>query len=307
MTTALTFNETAVGLFPGQGAITGQAGMPWQSSPHWNLVEEISDAAEINVGDVLLNLDTADVVRTDRAQIATFALSMIAYHDLLATGVRPRYLLGHSLGEFSALAASGLLSVHDAARLISVRGRAMATAAEMQPGTMVALMGGDANVREPLESIDGAWIANINGEGQVVMSGTATAIAHILEVHKELGWRRATPLAVGGAFHSPLMQPAQDELDAALAQVTWHTTEHFLIANVDGLRHNDASTWQTLLSRQLTSPVEFLAATLALPTSVDTTIEMAPGNVLTGLTKRIRGFSVQHAPTTPEEVRKVQL
>jgi [acyl-carrier-protein] S-malonyltransferase len=303
----LPFRDDLVVLFPGQGSLTGGAGLAWRASLHWPQVARISEVSGIDVESLLINATDEEVVRTDRAQIATFALSMVAYQELLDRGLRPRYLLGHSLGEFSALVASGLLSIDDGALLIAVRGAAMARAAEEAAGSMVALMGGDEGAKDALESLDEVWVANINGTGQIVVSGTQRGLDDLLSRHKDLGWRRATPLAVGGAFHSPLMVPAQEELDGALAGVSWGTTQAVLIANVDGRVHTSANDWQALLSRQLTSPVEFLEATLALPPSVTTSIEMAPGGVLTGLTRRIRTFERQFAPSSLTELQELTL
>jgi [acyl-carrier-protein] S-malonyltransferase len=303
----LPFRDDLVVLFPGQGSLTGGAGLAWRASLHWPQVARISEVSGIDVESLLINATDEEVVRTDRAQIATFALSMVAYQELLDRGLRPRYLLGHSLGEFSALVASGLLSIDDGALLIAVRGAAMARAAEEAAGSMVALMGGDEGAKDALESLDEVWVANINGTGQIVVSGTQRGLDDLLSRHKDLGWRRATPLAVGGAFHSPLMVPAQEELDGALADVSWGTTQAILIANVDGRVHTSANDWQALLSRQLTSPVEFLEATLALPPSVTTSIEMAPGDVLTGLTRRIRTFERQFAPSSLTELQELTL
>jgi [acyl-carrier-protein] S-malonyltransferase len=303
----LPFRDDLVVLFPGQGSLTGGAGLAWRASLHWPQVARISEVSGIDVESLLINATDEEVVRTDRAQIATFALSMVAYQELLDRGLRPRYLLGHSLGEYSALVASGLLSIDDGALLIAVRGAAMARAAEEAAGSMVALMGGDEGAKDALESLDEVWVANINGTGQIVVSGTQRGLDDLMSRHKDLGWRRATPLAVGGAFHSPLMVPAQEELDGALAGVSWGTTQAVLIANVDGRVHTSANDWQALLSRQLTSPVEFLEATLALPPSVTTSIEMAPGGVLTGLTKRIRTFERQFAPSSLTELQELNL
>jgi len=294
-------------LFPGQGSLAGGAGVPWRDSPHWDEVGRISEVSKLDVEALLTTASDDEVVRTDRAQIATFALSTVGYLDLIDRGVRPGYLLGHSLGEFSALVASGLLSVEDGAHLITVRGAAMARAATATQGSMVALMGGDEGARDALASLDDVWIANINGTGQIVVSGTRAGLDSLLANHKELGWRRATPLNVGGAFHSPLMAPAQEELDDALASVRWGSTETTLIANVDGKVHTTAEDWKALLSRQLTSPVQFLDATLALPPSVTTSIEMPPGGVLTGLTKRIRPFVHQLAPASLHELQEITL
>lgn len=172
---------------------------------------------------------------------------------------------------------------------------------------MVAVMGGDDDARRNLEGLADVWVANINGTGQIVVSGTREGLDDLLARHKELGWRRATPLAVGGAFHSPLMAPAQDELDAALERASWGSTDQVLIANVDGRVHVTADEWRELLRRQLTSPVEFLDATTTLPSTVTTTIEMPPGGVLTGLTKRIRPFEHQYVPADPRQMEEMEL
>ena len=301
------FSENLVCLFPGQGSLASGAGLQWQESKHWNQIAIISEASGIDVATLLTTASSDEVVRTDNAQIATFALSTIGYLELLDKGIRPRYLLGHSLGEFSALVASGLLSIEDGAKLIGVRGAAMLRCATTTEGSMVALMGGEEGALENLKTLENVWIANINGTGQIVVSGSRAGLDDLMSRNKELGWKRATPLPVGGAFHSPLMSPAQDELDAALANIEWRTTDSVLIANVDGNVHTTAQDWKELLSRQLTSPVQFLDATLTLPQSVSKTIEMPPSGVLTGLTKRIRTFDSQLAPSTLKELQEMDL
>jgi [acyl-carrier-protein] S-malonyltransferase len=302
-----TFSEDLVCLFPGQGSLASGAGLQWQESKHWNQIAIISEASGIDVASLLTTASSEEVVRTDNAQIATFALSTIGYLELLDKGIRPRYLLGHSLGEFSALVASGLLSIEDGAKLIGVRGAAMLRCATTTEGSMVALMGGEEGALENLKTLENVWIANINGTGQIVVSGSRAGLDDLMSRNKELGWKRATPLPVGGAFHSPLMSPAQDEIDAALANIEWRTTDSVLIANVDGNVHTTAQDWKELLSRQLTSPVQFLDATLTLPQSVTQTIEMPPSGVLTGLTKRIRTFDSQLAPSTLKELQELDL
>jgi [acyl-carrier-protein] S-malonyltransferase len=303
----LQFRDDVVALFPGQGSLGGGAGVAWRSSQHWSIVDRVSDIASIDVTHLLLDASDADVVRTDRAQLATFALSLVGYHELLDLGIRPRFLLGHSLGELSALVASGLLSLEEGAQLIAVRGAAMSRAASEREGSMVAVMGGDDDARSALEGLSDVWIANINGTGQIVVSGTREGLDDLLARHRELGWRRATPLPVGGAFHSPLMSPAQEEFDRALELTEWGATESILIANVDGSVHVDADEWRELLRRQLTSPVEFLDATLTLPDSVQISIELPPSGILTGLTKRIRPFGAQYSPTTLAELQEIAL
>jgi [acyl-carrier-protein] S-malonyltransferase len=170
---------------------------------------------------------------------------------------------------------------------------------------MVALMGPDDGALEALKSLDELWIANINGTGQIVVSGTRAALDDLELRHRDLGWRRATPLNVGGAFHSPLMAPAQEELDEALGHTAWGSTNAVLISNVDAQVHTEAKEWCELLRRQLTSPVEFLAATLRLPERVRVSVEMPPAGVLSGLTKRIRTFDHQFAPATLYELQEI--
>ena len=301
------FRDDVVALFPGQGSLSGGAGLGWHSSRHWDVVARVSDVANVDVAALLLEANDEYVVRTDRAQLATFALSLVGYYELLDVGIRPRFLVGHSLGEFSSLVASGLLTLEEGARLITVRGAAMSRAADVHEGSMVALMGGDDGAREALDDLNNVWVANINGTGQIVVSGTRAGLDDLLARHKDLGWRRATPLAVGGAFHSPLMAPAQEELDAALEETTWGSTGATLISNVDAKVHGSPEEWRELLRRQLTSPVEFLDSTLNLPESVQITIEMPPSGILTGLTKRIRPFEVQIAPSTLLELQEIDL
>ena len=141
-------------------------------------------------------------MRTDNAQIATFALSMVGFGELLDRDLRPALPTSAT-----AWASSrpwwrpGLLDLEEGARLIAVRGAAMARAAAATEGSMVALMGGDEGAREGLDGVDGVWVANVNGTGQIVVSGTRAGLDELLARHRELGWRRATPLPVGGAFH----------------------------------------------------------------------------------------------------------
>ncbi len=295
---ASTVRADVVGLFPGQGSIASGAGVPWRATPHWAIVERIGELTSVDVGRILLDADEADVTRTDHAQLATFALSLVGYAALTERGLRPGYHLGHSLGEFTALTAAGVLTLEDGATLIAVRGHAMERAARERDGSMVALMGGDEAARVALANLPDVWLANVNGTGQLVVSGTRRALDHLLEHHRDLGWRRATPLPVGGAFHSPLMASAQGALDDALARVTWHDSPISVIANVDATVHVGSS-WAGVLSRQLTAPIQFLDATLALPESVTATVEMPPGAVLTGLTKRIRDFAAQSTINEP--------
>ncbi len=290
-----------VALFPGQGALTSGAGLPWVGTPSWDFVRAISEVTNVDVAHILLTADHDEVVRTDNAQLATYALSLIGWHTYLESNRPPGLFLGHSLGEFTALVAAGVLDYVAGARLVSARGRAMQRATEEHPGTMAALMGGDDDALTRLGDINNLWIANFNGEGQTVVSGTLEAIGELEQRGRELGWRRVTRLKVGGAFHSPLMATAQEELDRVLAATDFLETDAEVFANVDGVSRHGGDTWRSLLSRQLTEPVQFLRSVVALPESANQTVEMPPGSVLTGLTKRIRSFTEQHIAEPRED------
>ena len=262
---------------------------------------EVSSATSIDVEELRVSSSASDIVRTDRAQLATFTLSLVGWHYFCEQHGTPRFVLGHSLGEFSALVASGVLSLQDGARLVAVRGDAMKRAAQSQDGTMVALMGPSDTAMDNLAAVSDVWIANVNGPGQIVVSGTTKSIENLIGTAKGLGWKRATALNVGGAFHSPLMSPAQNDLDAVLAVTTFHETNFTLIDNVRAQLRHGGPEWSDLLSRQLTSPVQYLSMINALPDSVTHAVEMPPSGILAGLTKRIRDFASIDSLASPSE------
>lgn len=290
-----------VALFPGQGALTPEAGLPWSTTKSWSVVNIISEVTNVDVSHLLLTADHDEVVRTDNAQLATYALSLVGWYSYLETNSPAAYFLGHSLGEFSALVAAGVLDLESGARLVRTRGVAMQRANELQPGTMAALMGGDDEALARLSEIEDLWLANFNGEGQTVVSGSLKSIEELAQRGKELGWRRVTRLNVGGAFHSPLMATAQEDLDNVLAVTEFHETDSQIFANVDATFRNGGNEWRKLLSRQLTEPVQFLRSVEAIPSTVTQTVELPPGSVLTGLTKRIRTFAEQTLAQPREE------
>lgn len=293
MTMSPASDNEVVALFPGQGALAPGAGHPWVDVSSWDMVRAISEVTDVDVAHILLRADTDEVVRTDNAQLATYALSLVGWHWYIQNHDRPSFFVGHSLGEFTALAAAGAIDYVAGARLVHARGRAMQQANELHPGTMAALMGGDSDALSRLSEINNLWLANFNGEGQTVVSGSLEAIDELEQRGKELGWRRVTRLKVGGAFHSPLMATAQEELNRVLAATEFQDFEGQVAANVDGVLRSGDDAWRSLLARQLTEPVQFLRSIEALPNSVVRTVEMPPGTVLTGLTKRIRTFTQQ--------------
>ncbi|MEI8148279.1 MAG: ACP S-malonyltransferase [Actinomycetes bacterium] len=293
-------DNNVVALFPGQGSLTTGAGEPWASLPSWEIVREISEVTNVDVAHLLLTAEQDEVVRTDNAQLATYTLSLVGWYSYLEPHNLPEFFVGHSLGEFTALVAAGVLDYTAGAHLVHARGRAMQRANEVNPGTMAALMGGDGDALSRLGEIENLWLANLNGEGQTVVSGSLDAIEELERRGKEIGWRRVTRLSVGGAFHSPLMAPAQRDLDNVLGATHFQETDASIFANVDGALHNGGAIWRTLLSRQLTEPVQFLRAVTAIPALATHTIEMPPGSILTGLMKRIRTFTEQRVAQPKE-------
>jgi [acyl-carrier-protein] S-malonyltransferase len=275
-------------IFSGQGSQQAAMGAPWRDTAGWSLVERISDASGHDISSLLLDADGDTLKRTDRAQISTFALEMVILEHYRAHREPAVACAGHSLGEYSALVGAGILDVDAAAGLVAARGAAMLAAAEANPGTMFAAVGGKPGaVEAAIEPLAGAWIANINAPGQIVVAGTVDGIEAATAALK--GIARALPLPVGGAFHSPLMAPAADALVAALAGTPFGQSDVSVVANVDARPHGGGDEWRDLLARQLTAPVQWSASvmTLASELGCDQLVEIGPGTTLCGMVKRI--------------------
>ncbi|MGN6372208.1 MAG: ACP S-malonyltransferase [Solirubrobacteraceae bacterium] len=282
-------------LFPGQGVQTEGMGEPWRSSVGWQVVQEISECVGVNVADVLLRTPTETLRRTDLAQLAVFTTSMIALAEARAAGAIADGCpcLGHSVGEYAALVAAGALSLADGALLVAARGRAMLHASKFVPGAMAAVVGGDVDaIMELALDVSDAgtpvWVANINSTQQVVLSGTVDGIENAAELACHRGMR-AIRLRVGGAFHSPLMQPAADDLEQALAATTFAPFHAPVVANVDAHAYDEDADWRVLLARQLTRTVLFEAAvrTLVEDLQCNRLLELGTGRTLAGLVRRI--------------------
>ncbi|HEV3213036.1 MAG TPA: ACP S-malonyltransferase [Acidimicrobiales bacterium] len=287
--------------FPGQGSLTPGAGLPWVGHDAFVAVRDVADAAGVDVEHLVTEAGEDELVSTENAQLATFALSLCV---LDATGLEPRaaFVLGHSLGEYTALVAAGMLARTDAARLVAARGAAMREASTAAPGGLVALLGGSVDDAEAAcKAIDGLFLANLNGPGQIVVGGGVEALASLEARVKELGFRRAIPLRVGGAFHTPLMAPAAAVLGPALDAAGFARGHAAVVANVDGRVHDDPDDWASLLLRQLTEPVRFDACVAALPAG-SVVVECGPGAVLQGLIKRIRTDLDQHSVGSPDDL-----
>ena len=202
----------------------------------------------------------ADVLRQTRnSQLATFLTSLIALDALALVGISPSAHAGHSLGEYSALAASGALSFADAASLVAERGEAMQTASEEQEGTMAAVLGlSDEEVDAACEETEGdVWVANYNSVGQVVIAGAPERVAAAGEAAKARGAKRAMPLPVGGAFHTPFMGSASDRLAKAIDKVEFREPDFPVYANVDAAAHTNPADWARFAEPPALQPVRW--------------------------------------------------
>ena len=291
--------------FPGQGSQQQGMGEPWVEHESWELVDEASDACGRDVADLLLQADGEELKHTRNSQLSTFVLSMVVLDAVERTGVVPGFVAGHSLGEYSALCASGALAFDDAVRLVAERGEAMQVAAEERKGTMAAVLGLDDDlVGTACARVDGdVWVANYNAPGQVVIAGDPDAVELAGVEAKELGAKRAMGLPVGGAFHTPFMSPARDRLRKALAEVDIRAPAVPVVANVDATARTSDDEWHQLLASQLCSPVQWRKSLYALrDAGVSTLVELGPGTVLTGMAKRTLKGSTTISVATPSDV-----
>jgi [acyl-carrier-protein] S-malonyltransferase len=285
--------------FPGQGSL--EAGMGRE------LAEAVPDAMEVyRLGSEASGLDLQqlcfdspleDLVETEVQQPALVATSLAILAALRAEGLEPDVVVGHSVGEFAALASVGAIGTGEAIGLVRERGLAMAEAARAHPGSMAAILGlEDEAVENLCRKIIGVWPANYNCPGQIVISGEHDAVEVLCAEAEGLGARRAIRLKVSGAFHSPLVARAADRLKPAVDLIRFHDPIAPFMSTVTA-RIEPATRLGSLLIDQLTAPVRFTQAARALVhDGVTTFVEVGPGNVLTGLVKRIdrsvRTFSV---------------
>jgi len=285
--------------FPGQGSQRSGMGHAWVEHPSWEVAAEASEIAGRDLTLLLLDAPMEELTKTANAQLATFVMSLVVLDAVERLGLFPAACAGHSLGEYTALVASGALSLADGTRLVIERGNAMQQAADERPGTMAALIGitdGDAEAACQ-RAEDEVWVANFNAPGQVVIAGTVQGIASATDRAKEFGARKVLPIPVSGAFHTQLMLPARTRLRQTLDTVAFHSPEVPVVANVDARVHTDPAEWPGLLSSQLCSPVRWRQSLEALGgRGASVVAELGPGGVLTGMVRRtipdVRGVAV---------------
>lgn len=281
-------------IFPGQGSqFTGMAKDIYDSNPEAKtLLDQANDILGFKITDIMFS-GTADELKQTRVTQPAIFIHSVAL-ALASDNFQPNMVAGHSLGEFSALVANKTLSYEDALSLVYKRALAMQRACEINPSTMAAILGLDDHiVEEVCASIDEVVVAaNYNCPGQLVISGSNKGIEIACEKLKAAGAKRALPLPVGGAFHSPLMEPAREELAAAIESTTFSTPICPVYQNVNALPSTEVNTIKKNLIAQLTAPVRWTQSVQNMVKDGATTfIECGPGKVLQGLVKKI-------APTT---------
>ena len=276
--------------FPGQGSV--EPGMARDIAGAVPEARQVfargSTASGLDLERLCFHADASELVDTAVQQPALVATSLAVLAAVRARGIEPDFVVGHSVGEFAALAAAEAMSVEDALALVRERGMAMAEAAAAHPGSMAAILGLDDEVVETLcRKILGVWPANYNCPGQIVVSGENDAVDECCERAQEEGARRAVKLKVSGAFHSPLVARAADRLRPAIERVRFQEPAAPFMSTVTA-RVESAQRLAPLLVDQLTAPVRFTqAASELMKEGVRTFVEVGPGNVLSGLVKRI--------------------
>ncbi len=277
-------------IFPGQGTQSTGMGAPWRDHPAWRVVDQAEAALGEPLAPLILDASAEQLARTRDAQLAVLLTSLVAWEAIKDGVEAPVAFAGHSLGQVSALIAAGGLPLEDGVRFAARRAELTQAAADAHPGRMVALLGASLEQAEDAcrAAPDACWIANDNAPGQVVIAGTPDGVDAGATKAKELGVKRATPLNVGGAFHTPLMRDAADSLAAEVPQLPLSKPSAPVVSNDDARPYDDADGWRTRLAVHVTKPVQWRTSMETLA-GLGTTrfLEVGHGSMLATLAKRI--------------------
>jgi [acyl-carrier-protein] S-malonyltransferase len=303
--------KEAVFLFPGQGSqfVGMGAALHRESATARRVFEEAGEALGMDLARLCFEGPEDELVKTKNTQPAILTHSVAVMRELAERGVTPRGAAGHSLGEYSAYVAAGSLSLADAVRLVRRRGELMYEAGLARPGSMAAILGldGDTVTAVCAKVVDGTVVpANLNSPGQVVISGDPPAVEKAMALAKEAGAKRAVPLPVSGAFHSPLMEPASRGLEEALAGVAIAPARIPVVANATAAVVTEPEAIRASLVNQLLSPVRWEASMRALVAAPGGPfVEAGPGKVLKGLLRSIDREASCEAAGDPDEISQV--
>lgn len=301
-------------VFPGQGAQRPGMGRSWVDHPSWDVVADASETAGRDIGHLLLEAPLDELTETRNAQLATFTFSLLVIDAIERLGIEPTGVAGHSLGEYSALVASGAVGFEDGVRVVAERGEAMQAAADARPGVMSVIGGCDADTVDiACRLADGeVWVANFNSADETVIAGDADAVARAGARAIELGARRVSPVAVGGAFHTPFMASARSRLRKILGTVVFHDAEVPVVANVDACRHTSAADWELLLSAQLVSPIRWRQSIMRLGGLTEPGgeaerlfVELGPGDALSTMIRNILPSVTTVAVSVPADLDRL--
>ena len=275
-------------VFPGQGTQKPGMGIPWRDRPGWEIVDRLEATTGEPIGELLTEAPAERLSRTREAQLSVFATSLVAWAARRAELPEPVAFAGHSLGQLTALVAAGCLSIEAGAGLVLARAEATQAAADAEPGRMVALLGADlATARAACAPApERCWVANDNAPGQVVLGGTPAGVEAASARARDLGVRKIVPLDVGGAFHTPMMEPARQVLGPVFGGTPFAQPTAPVIHNGDARAHADDQ-WAERMADQLVQPVRWRESVETMAAlGVGEVVEVGPGTTLTGLVHR---------------------
>jgi [acyl-carrier-protein] S-malonyltransferase len=297
-------------LFPGQGTQAPGMGAPWRDYAAWSVIDRAEAAFGEPLAELVLDAPAERLARTREAQLAVLLTSLVAWEAIRDRVPDPVAFAGHSLGQVTALIASGALSLEDGVRFAARRAELTQAAADAHPGRMVALLG--ATVEQAVAACDaardGCWVANDNAPGQVVLAGTPDGVEAASARAKELGVKRVTPLNVGGAFHTPLMRPATEALRGELAAVGFTAGGPPVVSNLDACPYADGVAWRVRSADHVSVPVRWRESVLAMVESGATTfLEVGQSSMLAGLAKRTVPDVPVRGVATPDDAAALVL